>query len=252
MRGCLFPTLSAMPTRSFSILELVMMLAIVGVLSAVAVPRIVSAGQHARSHRLMEDLQVLQRAADLYEAEHVVSLGRRSSGGNANAALVIARLVGRTDTEGNVDPVGEYGPYLIGLASERSHPRHSARGPRHGRWSDLLRLAVLQGYREVLSECRGRFANECWASRRFWDRCRRRFGRGGSRRFDFDHRRAGGSPVKGPQTEFFILEGYMCHGQRPIAIIEFDDSSHTTAPRSEPATSSSTRRTRPRRCRSSM
>ena len=112
MRGCLFPTLSAMPTRSFSILELVMMLAIVGVLSAVAVPRIVSAGQHARSHRLMEDLQVLQRAADLYEAEHVVSLGRRSSGGNANAALVIARLVGRTDTEGNVDPVGEYGPYL--------------------------------------------------------------------------------------------------------------------------------------------
>ena len=54
----------------FSLIELVIVIVIIGVLSAVAIPRITRGAQNARATALKADLATLRRAIETYRAEH--------------------------------------------------------------------------------------------------------------------------------------------------------------------------------------
>ena len=56
--------------RAFSMLELVIVIAILGIVAAIAVPRLSRASQGAADNALRSDLRVLRSALELYRAEH--------------------------------------------------------------------------------------------------------------------------------------------------------------------------------------
>lgn len=103
-----------MRTRGgFSLVELVIVVVIMGIIAAIAVPRMGSAAETARGNRLIADLRTLQEASDRYSAEHWgQNPGAKPGGGTATAAEVISRLTGTTTGDGTIDADGIYGPYL--------------------------------------------------------------------------------------------------------------------------------------------
>lgn len=56
--------------RAFSLIELIIVVAIIGLLAAIAVPRMSRASEGAVDARLKADLSVLRSAIELYAAEH--------------------------------------------------------------------------------------------------------------------------------------------------------------------------------------
>jgi prepilin-type N-terminal cleavage/methylation domain-containing protein len=94
--------------HGFSLIELVVVVVIVGLLAAVAIPRFGTAAVGASDAALTENLSMVRRAIDLYHAEH---------GGLYPAATTLeAQLVGYTDDLGTVrsnpSAAAPYGPYL--------------------------------------------------------------------------------------------------------------------------------------------
>jgi prepilin-type N-terminal cleavage/methylation domain-containing protein len=99
--------------RAFSLIELVIVVVIIGVISSIAVPRMLSAAETARANALKGSLSVLNKAAELYAAEHDgKSPAHDESGTLGDASAMIKRLVGRTKADGTIDANGAYGPYL--------------------------------------------------------------------------------------------------------------------------------------------
>lgn len=93
---------------AFSLLELVMVIVILGVVAALAVPRLSLAGKNASVAALTVDRAVLQSAIDRYEAEHNSTFPA--------AAAIVDQLLKFTDIEGNASAVGDsvhlFGPYM--------------------------------------------------------------------------------------------------------------------------------------------
>jgi len=56
--------------RAFSLIELIIVVAIIGLLAAIAIPRMSRASQGAVDARLKADLAVMRNAIELYAAEH--------------------------------------------------------------------------------------------------------------------------------------------------------------------------------------
>ncbi|MFN3166844.1 MAG: prepilin-type N-terminal cleavage/methylation domain-containing protein [Phycisphaeraceae bacterium] len=95
-------------TRGFSMIELVIVVVIIGVISAIAIPRLSRGADGATTSALKHDLIVLNKALDVYAAEH---------GGNfPDSANVEQQLLQYTDAQGNVSATPTtthiYGPYL--------------------------------------------------------------------------------------------------------------------------------------------
>jgi len=89
--------------RAFSLVELVIVLVILGVIAAIAIPRMTKGAQGADIKGTMSDLAVLRGAIELYAAEH-----------DAYPTLVQMpnALLKRTDKDGTVNSAGAHGPYL--------------------------------------------------------------------------------------------------------------------------------------------
>ncbi|MEM9559596.1 MAG: prepilin-type N-terminal cleavage/methylation domain-containing protein [Planctomycetota bacterium] len=99
--------------RAFSLIELVIVVVILGVIAAIAVPRMGSAAETAKANRLVGDLRTLQEAADRYTAEHWgKNPGVDTAGSPVSAATLVGRLVGTSDEDGTLAGDGIYGPYL--------------------------------------------------------------------------------------------------------------------------------------------
>src|SRR4051794_25040880 len=96
------------PSRAFSLIELVIVITIIALISAIAIRRLSRHADQAASSGLAADLSVLQLAIERYRAEH--------AGLNPTAASIEDQLTKYTDAQGAVSPTTStqyvYGPYV--------------------------------------------------------------------------------------------------------------------------------------------
>jgi general secretion pathway protein G len=99
--------------RAFSLVELVIVVVIIGILSAIAVPRMSASAENAAASAVIASRDALQRAVDLYTIEHEGALPHESAG---TIKTFYFRLLKTTDLDGTVnDASGIYGPYINGI-----------------------------------------------------------------------------------------------------------------------------------------
>ena len=106
------------PDPAFSLIELVIVVVIIGIIAAIAVPRISSAVGNSMTASLQADLDILNKAADMYSAEHGQNTIATNPDGTADTdpASVTARLLTQTDVNGATGTSGAiFGPYLRAL-----------------------------------------------------------------------------------------------------------------------------------------
>lgn len=137
-------TSRTIPRRAaFSMIELVMVIAIIGIIAGIAVPRMSRASITARENSLVSNLSLLQSAIDRYTTEHGGLSPGHDPGGSVNAsgATFAARLTGRSDDAGAAQADGFYGPYV------RSIPRNPFNGLRTIRIGGIAAGANTHGWR---------------------------------------------------------------------------------------------------------
>lgn len=97
-----------MQRKGFSLIELVIVIVIIGVLAAIAIPRLSRGASGAGDSALQGNLKILRTAIDLYATEH--------GGAFPSAANIVDQLTKFTDENGNVSATRTgafiYGPYL--------------------------------------------------------------------------------------------------------------------------------------------
>lgn len=97
--------------RAFSLVELVIVAVIIGIIAAIAVPRMSRAAKGAGDAALWGNLSTLRCAVDMYAAEH----GGTYPGTDGTESELIDQLTNKTDAAGNVGTtagVHNYGTYL--------------------------------------------------------------------------------------------------------------------------------------------
>ena len=104
--------------RAFSLIELVIVTVVVGVIAAVAAPRLSLGSEGSSNVALARDLQALRKAVDLYAAEH--------GGKYPSVAEFKDQLKRYTDAAGTVskEKTGSfiYGPYLNAIPKAAAGP----------------------------------------------------------------------------------------------------------------------------------
>ena len=104
---------------AFSFIELIVVIAVIGILAAIAIPRLSQGATESRPNATQQDLAVLQKQIDLYAVEHGgIYPGFKGDGANAahSAKAFVAQLTMYTDYAGKASAVPSggchYGPYL--------------------------------------------------------------------------------------------------------------------------------------------
>jgi len=107
--------------RAFSLVELVLVIVILGIIAAIAIPRISSGSRNAGESVLQANLTDLRNAIDWYYGEHHNKFpGQVGDGTNAadSEAAFINQMTRYSDANGAVssdkDPLFPFGPYLRG------------------------------------------------------------------------------------------------------------------------------------------
>lgn len=90
-------------------IELAIVVVIMGIIAAIALPRLSSASENAARNAVTHDRSVIQRAIDLYTLEH---LGTLPHAGAPSQEVFVLRLLARSDEDGNILEHGYLGPYL--------------------------------------------------------------------------------------------------------------------------------------------
>ncbi|MFQ5805298.1 MAG: prepilin-type N-terminal cleavage/methylation domain-containing protein [Phycisphaerae bacterium] len=109
-----------MKKRAVSLVELIVVVVVLGLLAAVAIPHFSQGATDDCGSRLKTDLAVLRTAIELYYQDHDAYPGQRAAGtvaaGAGTAAAFIRQLTQFSDAEGRVSPTPSevfcYGPYL--------------------------------------------------------------------------------------------------------------------------------------------
>ena len=102
--------------RAFTLVELVMVVSIIGVISAIAVPRMANATVKASGRALEATLANVRKAIDCYYAEHDRFPGYNPSIGSTDGDWFVKQLLEYSDRNGFTNPTLTapflYGPYL--------------------------------------------------------------------------------------------------------------------------------------------
>jgi len=111
--------LSQKPKKAFSMVELVIVIVILGIIAAVAIPRISSGSKNAGESALKANLASLRNAIDWYYGEHNTSYpGAKTDGTNAadTPEAFVNQLIQYSKQDGTVsvdkDAAFPYGPYI--------------------------------------------------------------------------------------------------------------------------------------------
>jgi general secretion pathway protein G len=102
----------------FSLVEILIVVMIIGILAAIAIPKFSNASQTARVNALKEDLRLMRTQISVYKSQHAANPGY--PGGDTQqeptAAVAADQLLKFTDGNGNVSDtqsnIFRWGPYL--------------------------------------------------------------------------------------------------------------------------------------------
>lgn len=102
--------------RAFSLVELVIVVTIIGIISAIAAPRMSSVTNRATANALEATLTNIRKAIDCYYAEHNSFPGYDPALGSADGTWFVNQLVMYTNRNGQTSATRTsayiYGPYL--------------------------------------------------------------------------------------------------------------------------------------------
>ncbi len=79
---------------------------------AIVVPQFTGPSYEARQSALLGDLYAVRAQLELYTVQHNEKGPHLAASGRTDTANFVARLTGRTDRNGRLDPGGPFGPYL--------------------------------------------------------------------------------------------------------------------------------------------
>jgi general secretion pathway protein G len=96
----------------FTLIELMIVMTVLAILAVIVVPQIMSASGEARESALRTDLTMLRRQIDIYRLQHGQRGPHLDENGQLDTAGFIARLAGRTDSDGKLNANGVCGPYV--------------------------------------------------------------------------------------------------------------------------------------------
>jgi general secretion pathway protein G len=102
---------------AFTLIELLLVVVILGILAAVAIPQFTDSSQEARASSLQSNLAVLRNAVEYYRTNHTGKYpGYPSGGGAPTAAEVANQLTMASRADGSTAAAGTagypYGPYV--------------------------------------------------------------------------------------------------------------------------------------------
>ncbi|MCP4709817.1 MAG: type II secretion system protein [Planctomycetes bacterium] len=108
--------------KGFSLIELVIVIVILGIVAAIAIPRIGSGSRNAGESALTANLASIRNAIDWYYSDHHNSYPGAKADGLGNAAdseeALVSQLTLYSDADGNCsadkDAAFPYGPYIRG------------------------------------------------------------------------------------------------------------------------------------------
>ncbi len=105
-----------MRARAFSLVEMVIVIVIIGVVAAIAVPRVTTASRQAKVNALEATMATVDQAMELYYADHGKYPGYNPGTGTPDSANFPLQLTRYTDEAGNTSTTFGtpfvYGPYL--------------------------------------------------------------------------------------------------------------------------------------------
>jgi prepilin-type N-terminal cleavage/methylation domain-containing protein len=99
--------------QAFSLVELVIVVVIIGVLSAIAVPRITHSATHSEAEAVRASLINVRKAIDMFYAEHGQYPGFNPTNGTPDGDKFVEQLVNYTDINGRTRASYGY-PYIYG------------------------------------------------------------------------------------------------------------------------------------------
>ncbi len=101
---------------------------LLAILAAIVVPRIIDAQDEARESALETDIQMMRRQILVYKVQHGGNGPHLDAASNLDKANLSARLTGRTNPDGKINPNGSHGPYMTNWPTNPFIPSRETAG----------------------------------------------------------------------------------------------------------------------------